>query len=146
MEMGFGAGQGAVGLAEVWAGTGWPHGLSLPVPLCRAGMCQPPAPHKGSSGGCKQREDPPQGCWTFSRNSSLAGKSACVEGKSSPSSWGRMGHMGDPGAFKAEGSASPGSRPDSGRAELSRAPSVLCRGGGRCQQAAEVGPGFAGAG
>lgn len=54
--------------------------------------------------------------------------------------------MGDPGDFKAEGSASLGSRPDSGRAELSRAPSVLCRGGGWHPQVVEVGSGFIGAG
>lgn len=30
-----------------------------PLFLCRAGMCQPSAPHKASSRSCKQAEDPP---------------------------------------------------------------------------------------
>lgn len=30
-----------------------------PLLLCRAGMCQPSAPRKASSGSCKQAEDPP---------------------------------------------------------------------------------------
>lgn len=129
------------------AATRWPCGLSLPVPPCScAGQgCASPQPHARQAQGAANRLKTAQGCWTFPRNRSLSGGSAWMEGNSSPHSWGHVWNMGDPGAFKAERSASLGSRPDSGRAELSRAPSMLCRGGGRCQQVVEVGPGFIGA-